>query len=202
MSSTETAPAGGTRPAPPAVESLDARQRARRDRIVAAAVELMLTRDYDSVQMKDASVAGGVALGTMYRYFSSKEHLFAEALLAWSERFGEERASPTGRSVDRLKVAYRRAARAFERHPPVYGYLLALQDAGDPLAVERFERFAARQTTAFATYLPRVPPAKRKRIVSVMNAVLDAGLRDWTLRRQPIEAVYTAIDDAAELLVG
>ena len=47
-----------------------------------ATLELMLERDYDSLQMKDITAASGVALGTVYRYFSSKEHLVAEGLLA------------------------------------------------------------------------------------------------------------------------
>ena len=46
--------------------------------------------DYDSLQMKDITAAAGVALGTTYRYFSSKDHLVAEALLAWSEQFKRE----------------------------------------------------------------------------------------------------------------
>src|SRR3954468_8985914 len=98
---------------PPAIETLDAAQRARRERIVAAAVDAMLEQEYDKVQMKDVGATAGAALGTMYRSFNSKEHLFAEALLAWSERYAAETASPPdGPAVDRLKVAYRRAVRA------------------------------------------------------------------------------------------
>ena len=47
----------------------------------------MSVKDYDSLQMKDITAAAGVALGTTYRYFNSKDHLVAEALLAWSEQF-------------------------------------------------------------------------------------------------------------------
>jgi AcrR family transcriptional regulator len=195
-------PGAAVRPAPPPPETLDAAQRDRRDRIVAAAVGLMGRRDYDDVQMKDVCEVAGVALGTMYRYFRSKEHLFAEALLSWSERFGREAPATTGPSVERLKSAYRRAARAFERHPRVYGYLLAVQAAPDPLAADVFNRFAARQTAAFSSFLPRVPSPRREQVVGVMSAVLDANLRDWTLGRQPIRAVYEALDTAADLVLG
>ena len=100
-----------------AVESLDVRQRARRDRIVQATVQLMRDHDYDSLQMKDITAAAGVALGTTYRYFNSKDHLVAEALLAWSSSSSARVDCPTGRSVDRVKIAFRRAARAFELLP-------------------------------------------------------------------------------------
>ncbi len=113
-----------------------------------------------------------------------------------------EVAAPEGRSVERLTVGYRRAARAFERHPHVYSYLLALQATTDPLARGSFEQFAAQQSEAFATFLPRIPSPRREEIVAVMSAVLDANLRNATQGRTPMSRVYEAIDTAAELLLG
>jgi AcrR family transcriptional regulator len=189
--------------APAALEQLDLQQRARRGRIVAAALELMLEREHDDIQMKDVTAAAGVALGTVYRYFSSKEHLFAEALLSWSQRFpnGAD-VSIEGPSVERLKTAYHRAARAFERHPPVYGHLLAIQATNDPAAFAVYVRFAGSQGEAFRSFLPRVPSPRREQIIDVMSAVLDANLRDWSRGRRPIGRVYQALDVAADLLLA
>jgi AcrR family transcriptional regulator len=50
---------------------------ARRDRILEAAVELGASRDFERVQMNDVARCAGVAIGTLYRYFPSKIHLFA-----------------------------------------------------------------------------------------------------------------------------
>lgn len=199
---TETA-AAARRPHPPAVESLDPVQRARRARIVDSAIELMRRTEYDRIQMKDVSAAAGVALGTTYRYFASKEQLLAEALLAWSDRFPalDGPAGGTGSALAQLKKAFRRAARAFEPNPTVYGTILVLQSSKDPVAAALFERFATRRREAFAQYLPDVPSPRRERVVDVMSAVLDASLRGWALRDQPIATVYQAIDSAAELLL-
>jgi AcrR family transcriptional regulator len=187
---------------PAAIEQLDVHQRARRSRIVAAALELMLERDFESIQMKDVVSTAGVALGTVYRYFNSKDHLFAEALLSWSQRFptGGEVALD-GPSVERLKTAFRRAARAFERHPPVYGHLLAIQASSDPMAREVYARFARGQAEAFRTFLPRVPSPRREQIVAVMSAVLAVNLQDWSRGRRSISDVYEALDVAADLLL-
>ena len=135
-----------THRASPPDDQLDARQRARRDRIVQATLELMLERDYDSLQMKDITAASGAALGTVYRYFSSKEHLVAEGLLAWSGGFEGSTEMPPARSIDRLKLAYRRAARAFERSPCLYDHLLALQASDDPYTSKVFDEFARART--------------------------------------------------------
>ena len=40
----------------------------------------------DAVQMRDVAGRSGVALATVYRYFSSKEHLLAAALEDWQKR--------------------------------------------------------------------------------------------------------------------
>ncbi|MER7077234.1 TetR/AcrR family transcriptional regulator [Saccharopolyspora kobensis] len=52
-------------------------QVARRDRILDAATELGARADLDHVQMNDVAKDAGVAIGTLYRYFPSKTHLFA-----------------------------------------------------------------------------------------------------------------------------
>ncbi|HLY84574.1 MAG TPA: TetR family transcriptional regulator [Acidimicrobiales bacterium] len=189
--------------APAAIEDLDVQQRARRGRIVAAALDLMLEREHDDIQMRDVTAAAGVALGTVYRYFRSKDHLFAEALLSWSQRFpSAATVSLEGPSVERLKTAYRRAARAFERYPPVYGHFLAIQAATDPAAVEIYERFAISQSDAFRGFLPRVPSPRREQVIDVMSAVLDTNLREWKRGRRSIDEVYEALDVAADLLLA
>ncbi|CAM5645252.1 hypothetical protein GCM10010261_20320 [Streptomyces pilosus] len=53
------------------------RQAARRERILTAAAELGAEVSYDHVQMQEVARAADVALGTLYRYFPSKTHLFA-----------------------------------------------------------------------------------------------------------------------------
>jgi AcrR family transcriptional regulator len=188
---------------PPAVEDLTATQRDRRARIVEAAIGLILTVDHSRIQMKDVTAAAGVALGTTYRYFASKDHLLAEALLAWSERFPViGPAAAPRRSVDQLKAAYRYAVRAFEPHPTAYDTMLALQRSSDPLAVAAYEEFAQRRTTAFATFIPGIPSPRREDIVMVMSAVLDNQLRGWAMGRLPIADVYRALEVTADLLLG
>jgi AcrR family transcriptional regulator len=199
----EPSTAAARRPEPPAVESLDPVQQARRARIVDAAIDLMRRTEYDRIQMKDVSAAAGVALGTTYRYFASKEQLLAEALLVWSDRFPvlDGSAARTGDALVQLKKAFRRAARAFEPNPTVYRTILVLQSTKDPAAAAAFDRFAARRREAFARYLPDVPSPRRERIVDVMSAVLDSSLRGWAMRGNPIATVYRALDSAAELLL-
>ncbi|HXY90949.1 MAG TPA: helix-turn-helix domain-containing protein [Acidimicrobiia bacterium] len=193
---------GANRTPPPDPERLDARQRARRDRIVQATVTLLPDHPYESLQMKDITSAAGVALGTTYRYFTSKEHLIAEALYVWALGFGREVDNPPAGALERLEVAYRRAARAFELSPCVYGHMVAVQGSNDPTVVRIFDEFASGRMDAFGSYLSDVPSPKRERVISVMNAVLGENLRSWSVGRKTIDDVYASIDSAADLLLG
>ena len=67
--------------AAPAREQLTANQAARRTRVLEAAIELASEGGYDAVQMRDVATRAQVALGTIYRYFSSKDELLAAAFV-------------------------------------------------------------------------------------------------------------------------
>ncbi|MBU3064293.1 TetR family transcriptional regulator [Nocardia sp. NEAU-G5] len=72
------------------------RQMVRRERILDAAAELGSAADYDRVQMVDVAKAAGVAIGTLYRYFPSKTHLFAALFDAKIGRFLDARWATGG----------------------------------------------------------------------------------------------------------
>ncbi|GAA4616972.1 TetR family transcriptional regulator [Saccharopolyspora hordei] len=83
--------AGPRPPASPVSEG----QVARRDRILHAAAELGATADFDRVQMNEVAKDAGVAIGTLYRYFPSKTHLFAAVFEEQLSAF-VDRLSPAG----------------------------------------------------------------------------------------------------------
>jgi|RhiMethySRZTD1v2_1073278.scaffolds.fasta_scaffold02655_21 TetR/AcrR family transcriptional regulator, cholesterol catabolism regulator len=95
-------------PAPPqAVDTMSAAQLDRRRRVLDAVIELVAAGRVDDWGMKDVAERSGVALGTIYRYFSSKDHVAAAALLEWARtldagravrRSGGGAAGPAGRA--------------------------------------------------------------------------------------------------------
>jgi len=65
-------------------EQLRPSQLRRRGRVIAAALELGAEGGYEAVQMRDVAARADVALGTIYRYFSSKDHVLAAAMQEWT----------------------------------------------------------------------------------------------------------------------
>ena len=106
---------------------------ARRRRRARAGFEGRLRRRADA---RRASTAG-VALGTIYRYFSSKDHLLAEALVEWVSDLGRRvhARPPKGRrTADRVVEVLRRATHAMETDPLLSEALVTALASTDPHA--------------------------------------------------------------------
>ena len=116
-------PNGGVPNGPEPAQSTLARSQAeRRRRVLAATFELAADGGFDAVQMRDVAAAADVALGTVYRYFSSKERLLLEAmaeqqsdLRAYIEPHPLAEATP----AERVMVVLRRSNRTLRRYPDV-----------------------------------------------------------------------------------
>lgn len=64
---------------PPALPTTPVQQE-RCDRALAAAARLGAVHGLEHVQMQEVAAEAGIALGTLYRYYPSKHHLFAGVL--------------------------------------------------------------------------------------------------------------------------
>lgn len=101
-------------------EALTTSQAARRERVLAAALELGAAGGYEAVQMRDVAQRAGVALGTIYRYFSSKDALLAAAMVLWMEDLERRvgRRAPAGSTTaERVVDVLHRATSTMERQP-------------------------------------------------------------------------------------
>ena len=76
-----------------------------------------------------------MALGTIYRYFSSKDHLLAAAQVLWVREL-EQRVTkrpPSGETTsDRVVSVLRRATRAMENEPKLSAVLVTAISSPDP----------------------------------------------------------------------
>ncbi|RAY13366.1 TetR/AcrR family transcriptional regulator [Actinomadura craniellae] len=71
----------------PPAEPSSPDQRARHLRILRAAAHIGAEKGLERVQMHEVARAAGVAIGTLYRYFPSKTHLFTAVMAEQIDRF-------------------------------------------------------------------------------------------------------------------
>ena len=164
------------------VADLPVHQAQRRQRIVDAARSLLESHPYEQIQIRDVAATAGVALGTLYRYFSSKEHLYAAVLMDWGAGFGRV---GTGRRTEpdpwrRLRSRIRGALVAFEKRPQFFRLLMVLLSSGDPNAkalLEKFREFLEHTVEADLAELdPEGAADYSVMIWAVMNNVLTRSI--------------------------
>jgi AcrR family transcriptional regulator len=128
-----------------------------RERLLEAARSVIEERGYGAASVLAIAERAGVAAGTLYRHFDSKEELFVEvfrAVGAREERAMREAAEAMGedaRAVDRLEERLATFARRALRNPRLAWALLA--EPVDPRADAERLAYRARYTASVAESL-------------------------------------------------
>ena len=197
--------------AEPAADSKRARnQAARRERVIAAAVELASDGGYDAVQMRDVAGQADVALGTLYRYFPSKDHLLIAALAGQVSALQRRLAQkpPRGTSAaDRVVDVLRRATRALEREPRLTAALVNALSSADPsvaAAKQEVNDILATVITDAADHdalSDRRALANDKDVVRVLGHVWFAALVSWVGGMAPTGQMGDDLEITARLIL-
>ena len=177
------------------------RQADRRRRVIAAARELVAAGRVRDVQVKEIAEVAGVSLAAIYRYFSSKEHLMAEALLDWAQGLTARRAAapPGAETFARL---VRRGVSAYRREPQYAELFLEVAASRDPYALACFGRMSDEITAAMDSSLADVDPAVAGEIVRVIGNAWLGGLFDCVHRRSDFADLERSLDAGCKLLLA
>jgi TetR/AcrR family transcriptional regulator, cholesterol catabolism regulator len=191
--------------APQALESMTATQLARRQRLIDAVIELVAEGGDADLQMKDIAERAGVALGTAYRYFSSKDHLLAAALVEWAGRLessARRRVPADGRPAERLSALLHQALGAYRRQPMFARVLVDVANSPDPFASACFEHMGSVVFDTLGRALDGIELDRRDGVLRVVGAVWYHGLSEWVKGRMTIDEVSDLLDRTCELLLG
>lgn len=184
-------------------QTLTARQFARRERIVQAGQALLEDRALDQIQVRDVAERADVALSTVYRYFASKEHLFAAVFLAWHSTMRSSAPVPADDPqeaaawLDRITHL---AIRSYELHPNFYAVLVMVSRSTDPhvRAIARLTSLDSERI--FAEPLQGLDPDDRAAIINVIGSTLHVSLGSWLAGATTIDDVYATMRRVIRLL--
>jgi len=194
-----SATASPVAPAP----GLTATQRNRRAGIVGTTIELLSDREHGQIHMRDIADRSGVALATLYRYFASKELLFAHAVVAWGQAFvssAKRRAGNAASDKERMQQTFRRTIKAYERWPNFYRLIAALEITEDADARQVFQTFSAQYQESLRTVLEHTDPDDAAVVAQVLLATLGTALRKWSVGEWDTDQVYRHMDQAVDLM--
>jgi AcrR family transcriptional regulator len=175
-------------------------QQARRQRVIDSAMTLGLEGGYEAVQMRDVASRADVAMGTVYRYFSSKDHLLAATLVNWVEQLDSRLAQqpPRGEhSADRVLDVLDRALRAMGRQPKLVAAVFTSLSSPDPAAVGCQQQITLLMEGIITRAIgaPQPPdPAERARIIGhVWYSALVGWINGWSTMGRVYDELAVAV---------
>jgi TetR/AcrR family transcriptional regulator, cholesterol catabolism regulator len=179
-------------------------QAARRERVIAAAVDLASEGGYEAVQMRDVASQADVALGTLYRYFPSKDHLLIAALAEQVSTLQRRLAQkpPRGMSAaDRVVDVLRRASRALEREPRLTAALVTALSSADPSVAEAKQEVNDILASVIADAVDHDAIAQSEDVVRVLGHVWFAALVSWVGGMAPTGQMGDDLEITARLIL-
>jgi len=190
---------GNAAPLDPAM--MTPRQLDRRRRVLAAVHELIEEGRVRDLQVKEIGERAGVSLAAIYRYFSSKEHLLAEALLDWAERFTSRRRVASHGAVD-FAATVKRGVAAYRRHPHYAELFLEVAASRDPYAVAAFGRMSDGVSSAMLDAVGVADPEAGREIVTIVGNAWLGGLFACVHGRSDFAGLERSLEAACHLLTA
>ncbi|HEX6418227.1 MAG TPA: TetR family transcriptional regulator [Acidimicrobiales bacterium] len=188
----------------PATPVLTKSQAARRERVVGAARALGGEGGYDAVQMRDVATRAEVALGTIYRYFPSKDALLLAVMVQWLgdlEARVTRRPPSGGTTVERIMDVLDRALRAMGREPRLTAAVIGAMTAGDPASVPAIDEVTRAMARILRSAFPDdVDPALEASAAKVLGHVWWSATISWANGMGDVDWIAGELREAAELI--
>lgn len=125
------------------LESMTPSQLEKRRQVLSAVIRLLEEHHPERLSVKMVAEESGVALGTIYRFFTTKDHLLASVLLHWesplveaTEAVSVPAPSNLGEAEEWIMGVVRRGTRAYQQNPNMLALLVNSATTLDPYASE------------------------------------------------------------------
>lgn len=181
-----------------------ATQRERYQRIIDASMELASEGGYEAVQMRTIAERAEVALGTLYRYFPSKNHILVVGMLVVFDDMRHRFANvviPGDTPSERIMFVLRKNTAVLERDPKRYEALVRAFMFADASAAAELDAFVEVVNAMFAKAIG-VDDVSDEQLnaAHVVGDVWMSSLVSWVAGRQTTEDVIEHLDLAVRLV--
>ncbi len=159
---------------------------------------------YDAVVMRDLADQANVAVGTLYNYFTSKDHLLAAAYLEWTKELEERIASRPARGstpAQRVTDVLGRVCEALGRQPRLVSAILTAANAKAPEVAELDIEVGVTMTALIENALALPDAHMSGEVTSVIEHVMHSALLSWVNGRMQMPEVIGVIAITAHLLL-
>lgn len=165
---------------------------------------LGLEGGYEAVQMRDVAARADVAMGTVYRYFTSKDHLLAATLVHWVELLDARLAQQPARGElpdQRVLDVLDRALRAMGRQPKLVAAVFTSLSSPDPGAVECQQQVTLLIEGIVTRAIGQPQPPNLADRARIIGHVWYSALVGWINGWSTMARVYGELEVAVGLLL-
>ena len=195
-----------------AAQSPDNLLEERARRIVETTIELAEQGGFEAVRLRDVAAHAGVAMGTLYRRFHSKEDLLVAALELETRAMAERvlHRPPKGDTAsERVVGFFVMATRGMLRRPNLSRAMLRASAAGEPALAEKVEIFHDLMLAMVVGALRGSPlrpgdeaPGERERLLGeVLNQVWFAVMMGWSSGLETQASINERMRASVELVL-
>src|ERR1700689_2932985 len=185
----------------------------RRDRILDVAVALAEEGGFENVRQRDVAARAGVALGTLYKSFRSKEDILSAALdreAETLERRLEDKPSLGHTSTERVSILFSMMTRGLCKKPKYARAVLRAMASGEPEVAGKVAAYQERITGLIIAAMRGVgrlsysdikgfpPSTKEARMASALQQFWFASVVGWSAG---LVSVNEAIDQVRRIAV-
>lgn len=186
-------------------------ERARR--IVETSIELAEGGGFEAVRLRDVAAHAGVALGTLYRRFRSKEDLLVAALEQETRALAarvRQRPPKGADASERVVGFFVIATRGMLRRPNLSRAMLRATAAGEPVLAQKVEVFHDLMLRMIVSALRDQPvdasgpeiSEREKRVGELLNRVWFALMMNWAGGVQSQGTIGEEMRASVELVLG
>jgi AcrR family transcriptional regulator len=184
----------------------------RRDRILDVAIDLAEQGGFENVRQRDVADQAGIALGTLYKSFSSKEDILSAALEREAqllEKKMEQKPVLGATESERLQVLFKIITRAMCKKPKYARALLRAMASGEPEVAGNVATYEQRMNRIIIAALrgdekpSEVDETTRREatIGSYLQKIWFASLVGWSAGLHDQNVVVEQLELACELLL-
>lgn len=180
-------------------------QAARRRRMMQSALELAAEGGFDAVQMRDVAARADVALGTLYRYFPSKEALLVSVLNEDVEQLATALAARPPKGDSPAERVSKVLSTAIKLHPErdVIAALVKALASGRPEVSDLVREVNETMTSIIVRAMHEGEPAEaERRAARILQQVWIASLLGWIGGVHDRAQILADVEAATEALLG
>lgn len=177
-------------------------QRARHDAIVEATIALASEQGYDGVQMRAVEERSGIALGTVYTYFTSRDNMIFRATVLWSrdvvQRAFTDTAAPP---VEDLETDVMYLLDLHTQSPNLLEAFIRAQLTLDPHVMEARQNIVRHWWRGDRPNFDVLGPALAPQATQILDDAFYAAAVRWAFGEIPLEDVTKRVRQTVQVLL-